>query len=159
MVLQKDADSKNPDALEFPGGKIDDIKSTASTPEERQRTAVEEVRQETGIDVSRFPIETVENFTTFFEVIDKTGIKKKYKRLVHLFLIRLPDTEEFVPLINQTETPLGQSEDKHKNYKWLPPSELIDSVLELKENGETGERLRPLARNSRHIKKLLSIIE
>ena len=156
LTLQKSADSKNPEAIELPGGKIDEIKGNTSTLEEQKQAAIQEVQQETGIEINKLPIEKIDNFEIYFEATDKNGIKKKYKRMIHLFLVRIPDSQELIPKINQTLNEIGEPEDKHKTYTWISPNTLINSVTALQENPESGEKVYPLSRNSRHIKKLLT---
>ncbi len=158
LTLQKSADSKNPDAIEFPGGKIDEIKGSSPTLEEQKRALILEVQQETGIEIDNLPIEKIDNFEYYFETIDKAGIKKKNKRNVHLFLVRIPDSNNVVLKINETLNSEGQSEDKHKDFNWVTPSELVDSATKLKKNLETKEVVYQLTKNSRHIKKILTAV-
>ena len=154
LILQKNAASKNPGALEFPGGKIDEIKGETSTLEEQEQAVREEVKQETGINIADLSMEKVEDFGTYFETINKDGVKNKNKRRIHLFLIRIPDSYELSIKVNETKNEKGESEDKHENYIWVSPDELIDSAVLLKENPHTGKRTRRLSRNSSAIKKL-----
>jgi 8-oxo-dGTP pyrophosphatase MutT (NUDIX family) len=155
LILEKDADSKNPKAMEFAGGKIDDIKNKISTDEEQIKALKDEVFQETRIDISKLSPEKIDDFEIFFETTDKDNIKKQYRRLVHLFLTRIPDTEEIEIKVNETKNEEGGSEDKHASYKWVTPEELIKDAISLEENKITGEKNYPLSRNSRHIKKLI----
>ena len=155
LILQKTIDSKNPGGLEFPGGKIDNIKNIKSTIEEQEEAVREEIRQETGINISNLLMEKVQDFGTYFETQDKDGNKKKNKRQVHLFLVRIPDSYEFSIKVNQTRNEKGESEDKHQDYVWVSPDELINSAINLKENSKIGKATYPLTRNSRPIKELL----
>ncbi len=155
LLLQKSADSKNPGTLEFPGGKIDEIQEKASTSEEQMQSTIKEVQEETGIEIDKLPMEKIESFESYFETTDKDGIVLKFKRITHLFLIRLPDTQEINLKINETKNEKGESEDNHMGYKWVLPDELINSTVSLKKNPYTGKILHPSSRNSRHIKKLL----
>ncbi len=157
-MLEKDISSRNPGVLEFPGGKIDEIKEKTSTEQEQRQTAITEVQQETGISVDKLSIEKIESFRIYYEALEKSGFKKKYRRLIHLFLVRLPDTENVNPEVNKTMDAEGKPEDKHKNYKWLLPNELVNSVTILQENPYTKEKVYPLTQNSRHIKKLLQAV-
>lgn len=156
LVLQKDKNSKNPGALEFPGGKIDVIEGDESTLDEQKESVLSEVKQETKIDIDQMPIEEIDNYGTYFEVLIN-GLITKHKRIVHLFLVRIPDEQEIYPKVNETKNEAGESEDKHKGYIWVSPEELISSTTLLKENPDTGEQAYLLARNSRHIKKLLQV--
>jgi len=158
LLLLKSADSKNPAANEFPGGKIDDIAGANATEEEQKRAAINEVRQETGINIANLPMKKIENFEMYFESDDKDQNKKGYKRRIHLFLILLPDEENFFPVVGQTKSENGDSEDNHDGYIWASPEELRDSSTSLRENRRTGKRTYPLARSSRHIKKLLEAV-
>jgi 8-oxo-dGTP pyrophosphatase MutT (NUDIX family) len=155
LLLQKTADSKNPGALEFPGGKIDEIKEKDSSVEEQIKTTIKEVQEETGLNVEKLPIEKIESFGSYFETTGKDGTTLKFKRITHLFLIRLPDTEKINLKINETKNEKGESEDNHKDYSWVSPDELVNSAISLEENPDTGKQFHPLSRNSRHIKKLL----
>jgi len=155
LILEKDASSKNPAAVEFAGGKIDDIKNKISTEEEQIKALNAEVIQETGIDISKLSPEKIDEFEIFFEVIDKDNIKKPYRRLVHLFLTRIPDSQDIQIKVNETKNENGGSEDKHAGYKWITPDELIKATTSLEENKITGEKNYPLSRSSRHIKKLI----
>ena len=159
LVLRKDKSSRNAGALEFPGGKIDEIVGKTSTVEEQQQATIAEVQEETGIDIAKLPMEKIENFALYYEAVEHDGTKKKYKRLVHLFLIRLPDDENVVLKINETKDPEGQPEDKHEDCTWVSPSELVDSGTLLSENPYTQKKIYPLTQNSRHIKKLLAAVE
>ena len=158
LILQKDKTARNAGALEFPGGKVDKISGTTSTAEEQKQATMEEVQEETGISIKNFPIEEIDKFSLYFEATEKDGAKKKYRRLVHLFLIRLPDEQEFTLKINETKNAQGESEDKHADYRWVSPEDLVESATVLKENPETKEKVYPLTQNSRHIKKLLKAV-
>lgn len=149
LVLEKSPDSKNPGALEFAGGKVDEVTGSSSTEEEQKVAAYTEILEETGIDVRNFPMEHVDDYKTYFEATGKDGIKKEYRRLVHLWLVRLPDGEEFPVTVSET------TEDKHSNYHWLSQDELISAATTLEENPHTEKKQYMLAKNSRPIKKLL----
>ncbi len=155
LLLEKSADSKNPGALEFPGGKIDDIKGKDSTLEEQVLSVTKEVEEETGISVSNLPAEKIESFESYFESVSKDGDIKKFKRITHLFLIKLIDDNEIELKVNQTKNEKGESEDNHKGFKWVLPEELVNMAVSLEDNPDTGKHFHPLSRNSRHIKKLL----
>ena len=157
LVLEKDVNSKNPSAIEFPGGKISKTGNKHSTLEEQKNAVIIEVREETKIDVKNLKIHKVEEYEIFFEVM-KNNLKKKYKRLVHLFLIIISDREIVTVKVNETINEKGESEDKHIDFKWISPEELIESCTKLTINKTTGERFYSLSRNSRRIKKLLQII-
>ncbi|MEK7088702.1 MAG: NUDIX hydrolase, partial [Patescibacteria group bacterium] len=118
LLLQKAVNSKNPGALEFPGGKIDEIKEKDSTVEEQLKATIKEVQEETGLDVENLPIEKIESFESYFETTGKDGVLLKFKRITHLFLIRLPDTEEINLRINETKNEKEESEDNHKDSRW-----------------------------------------
>jgi|GEM_PF-4379841 len=155
LLLQKAADSKNPEALEFPGGKIDNIQNKNSTEEEQIQAVIEEVRQETGIDLSHLTLEKVDEVKVYFEAKDEIGEKKSHRRRVHLFLVQIPENQQLNLVVNQTINADGATEDKHKTYEWVTPEELIGKVTILEKNSVNGVQSYPMARNSRHIKKLL----
>jgi 8-oxo-dGTP pyrophosphatase MutT (NUDIX family) len=155
LLLQKTADSKNPGALEFPGGKIDEIKEKDSTTEEQMNAITKEVQEETGLTIENLPMEKIESFESYFEVRGKDGAILKFKRITHLYLIRLPDSEEVNLKINETKNEKGESEDNHEDYKWVSPDELVNSAISFEENPNTKKQFHPLSRNSRYIKKLL----
>ena len=159
LLLEKDATSRNAGALEFPGGKIDDIKDKTSTLEEQKQAAVTEMQQETGIEIEKFPLEKVDSFEIFYQAIEPDGHKKKYRRLIHLFLIRLPDSENVVLKINQTKDEKGESEDRHKDFKWVSPGELANFATSLSENSYTKKKIHLLSKNSRRISQLLKAVE
>ncbi len=163
LILQKTTDSKNPDALEFPGGKIDEIANNTSNEEEQVHTAYKELQEETGVDAKNIKgakIEKVESFEVNFEVPDKSNpsINKRYKRIVHLYLIRIPDEEEIKTEINKITNTEGLSEDNHKDSKWFSPEELITNATKIPDKETNPTRTIPLARNSRHIRTLLEKI-
>jgi 8-oxo-dGTP pyrophosphatase MutT (NUDIX family) len=151
LILEKGPTSKSPDSLEFPGGKIDDIVDATSTKEEQIKSLHDEILQETGIDISSLPKEEIESFKTYFEAKNKKGELVKFKRLVHLYLIRIPDEEEIELKINETMNHHGESEDNHSDHKWLSPEELVKAAV-FHDTEDT------LLKNSRHIKKLLKEI-
>lgn len=155
LLLQKTADSKNPGALEFPGGKIDVIKEKNSTVEEQINAVTKEVQEETGHTIKNLPMEKIESFESYFEAPGKDGAILKFKRITHLYLIRLPDSEEINLKINETKNEKGESEDNHEDYKWVSPDELVNSAISFEENPNTKKQFHPLSRNSRYIKKLL----
>ena len=155
LLLRKTADSKNSEALEFPGGKIDETKEKNSTVEEQIKATIKEVQEETGLTIENLPMEKVESFESYFEFTGKDSITLKFKRITHLFLIRLPDAEEINLKINETKNEKGESEDKHKDCRWVSSDELVNSAISFEENPYTGKQFHPLSRNSRHIKKLL----
>lgn len=165
LILQKTTDSKNPDALEFPGGKIDEIANNSSNEEEQKDAAYKELLEETGVDAENIKgakIEKVESFEVYFETIDKENPQttKRYKRLVHLYLIQIPNEEELTVKTNETKNEEGASEDKHKEeFAWLTPEELITNATKIPDEDTSPTRTIPLARNSRHIKKLLQAIQ
>ncbi len=158
LILQKDETSRNAGNFEFPGGKIDEIKGKDSTLEEQKLAVTTEIEQETGIDVHNLPVEKIEDFGLFYEATEKDGKKKKYKRKVHLFLIRIPDKETPTLRINETKDAEGESEDRHEKYMWVSPDELVERATVLKENPHTKEKVYPLTPHSRHIKKLLTAV-
>jgi len=102
------------------------------------------------------PIEKIESFESFFETKKKDGTIQKSKRITHLFLVRLPDGEEFNLKVNEMKNEMGGSEDNHQGYRWVTPGELVKYAVSFEENEVTGKQFHPLSRNSRYIKKLLS---
>jgi len=155
LMLKKDIGSNNPGAFEFSGGKIDDIAGNVSTPEEQAKALVEEVVQETKIDIQNITPEKVDEFENYFEVQKEDGAKKQYKRKTHLFLIRLPDDQEVVVSVGGEKNAEGTSEDKHAGYQWVSPQELVTLVTTLEKENKT----KLVNKNSRRIKKLLESIQ
>lgn len=157
LVLEKSANSKNPNALEFPGGKVDHMEGETSTMEEQKDAAMREIQEETHIDVSRFPMEHVEDYSVYFETQKQDGSRKPHRRRVHLFFIRIPDEEEIGVTIDTLKNVEGMSEDKHSGYYWLTPEELAAKATQLEGNETTGEKTYPLTRNSRRLTKLFEV--
>ena len=155
LMLEKDADSNNPRALEFSGGKIDNIAGKIATPAEQQQALIAEVVQETKIDINKITPKKVDEFDNYFEVKKPDGTKKQYKRKTHLFLVRLPDDQEVIVSVGGEKNEEGKSEDKHAGYKWVSPQELVTLVTTLEEGKDT----KLVNKNSRRIKKLLESIE
>lgn len=154
LMLEKDKTSNNPGAIEFPGGKIDDIAGVNSTLEEQKKALMDEVLQETQIDLTDVPVEKVDEFENYFEVEKENAVKKKYKRKTHLFLIRLPDEIEIKISTGEEKNEFGGSEDKHAGYKFLSKAELVSAITTLVENEETGDRSVLVNKNSRRVKAL-----
>lgn len=159
LMLEKDVDSNNPGALEFSGGKIDEIAGKISTLEEQKQAVIDEVGQETKIDIKNISFEKVDEFENYFEVQKPDGTKKQYKRKTHLFLVRLPDDQEVLISVGGEKNAEGKSEDKHAGYKWVSPQELVSLITTLEENETTKERSILVNKNSRRVKKLLESIE
>ncbi len=179
LLLQKTANSKNPGALEFPGGKVEPIKGDKSTEEEQIDAAMKEVEEETGLDIQNLKKEKIKkdkdkDFVVYFQVPDKDNPKiiNKYKRIVYLFLVRLPDnTNRDLITVNRTKNEQGGSEDNHEKAVWVNADTLIKSATVLIEKpnkkNDTEEIVDknipevekslfyPLARNSRYLKELL----
>ncbi len=156
LLLEKSKGSKNPGALEFPGGKIDEIKNQNSTIEEQMESAIREVEEETKIDIKDIPLEKIESYETYFEAKRKDGTTKRSKRIIHLFLAKLNDEKEYDLKVDQMKDENGKSEDNHQGYRWVTPEELVDSAVTLEKNEVTEKQFHPLSRNSRYIKKLLT---
>lgn len=148
LLLEKGPTSKSPDSLEFPGGKIDDIYGEKSTQEEQLKSLMKEVLEETGINIENSATQEIESFKTYFEAKNKKGELVKFRRLVHLYLIKLDDTEDVELKINDTMNHHGHSEDHHSDHKWLSPEDLIKAAV-------FHDKEDSLLKNSRHIKKLL----
>lgn len=159
LLLQKNEQSKNPLAVEFPGGKIFDTKEDQhkhANEAERLNALLKEIKEETNLEITpeKHRIEFVEEFETFHK--DENG--QPVKRRVYLYLIRIPDTETLNIQIGETKDRFGVSEDNHKKYEMLNPRDLINTVTELEFNPATNKNTYSLSRNSRHIKKLLSVV-
>ena len=155
LLLQKSKDSKSPGSLEFPGGKIDkalDKKDADSNEEEQEEALNKEVSEETGLDIKNLKKEKIETFKTYFEATAKDGQKKQFRRMVHLFLIHIEDTEEVSLTVGETLNHTGEPEDNHSTHIWLSPEELIKATIFNKDKSEDNHSL---LRNSRHIRKLL----
>lgn len=117
LLLQKAPTSKNPLHYEFPGGKID-IQDPTPSREQQIDTAIKEVQEETGLDITGFPLSHVDDFSYEFKVRETL-----YKRNVHTFLVDLP-RKNYQIVVNRTLTPEGQSEDKHSCARWVSVEEL-----------------------------------
>lgn len=142
LLLQKSPTSKAPLLYEFPGGKIDTIASAVSTLEEQAYAVIQEVNQETGLNIAPYSPKKEDVFTYEFE---HEGIS--YKRKVHLFHVTLPAEEQTV-VINAALNAQGKLEDKHEQFVWVTKSEL----KRLKNKGK-------LSGNSQQFEKVLGISE
>lgn len=139
LLLQKTADSKAPNLYEFPGGKIDEIASNASTEKEQLNSINNEINEETGIDISSLLPQKVGEFDYKF-----TTQGTSHERRVHLFYLKL-DSDQVVT-VNTTENSQGQSEDNHQQFVWKTKEEL----KQMKEDGL-------LSGNSQHFEKILQV--
>ena len=137
----------------------DEIAKENATLAEQEKALISEIQQETGIDISKITPEKIDEFEVYFEATENVEAKKVFRRLVHLFLVRIPEAEEALIKVNETKNEKGESEDKHAGYKWLSPEELIEATTVLKENNITKKEAYPLSRNSRHIKKLIEAVK
>ena len=117
LLLEKSAASKNPGMLEFPGGKIDQIRAGRSTVAEQRESVLREVLEETGLDLSDLPVERICGFSYTFDI---EGIR--YERDVHLWRVQLPAGDHAVQ-VNQTTRADGSSEDKHAGFCWVTAEE------------------------------------
>lgn len=120
LLLQKSNDSKNPLKYEFPGGKIDGLGAAPSTLAQQTTTAIKEVEEETGLEISGLPLSKVDAFSYKFKVGDK-----EYERAVTLFLVDLPPGNYQV-VVDRTLNEEGSSEDKHQGARWVSMEELIE---------------------------------
>ena len=138
LLLEKDAASKNPGMLEFPGGKIDTAQAGHSTAAEQRRSVVREVLEETGLDLSGLAIERTGGFSHAFEA---AGIP--YERDVHLWRAQLPAGYDAIQ-VNRTMRADGGSEDKHASFRWVTP----DEFRRLREEGRiAANSCRPESRD------------
>lgn len=157
LLMEKAGDSKNPGAVEFPGGKIDEIEGGQASVDEQIAALRQEVVEEAGIDIAGLVPEKVDEFENYFEVETGSGIKS-FKRKVHLYLVRLPDDIDISVTYGKTLDNEGQSEDKHAGFHWVSEKTLKTYATQLFANPYTNTKQRPLARNSRNISNLLSRI-
>jgi len=158
LLLQKDETSRIPGSFEFPGGKVDKQATHAPTLEEQIEALVSEVGQETNVDIDGLPVEKVDEFNMLCE--DKTGSSTEVRRSkVPLFLVRMPDADELSVVVNQTKNAEGEPEDKHGGHAWVTPAELKALAVSFVHNPHTKKIARPLARNSRRVRKLLDALE
>lgn len=158
LLLQKDETSRIPGSLEFPGGKIDVQAGRNPTLEEQVQALIQEVGEETEIDISGMPLEKVDEFNMLFE--NRVGRKTEVRRSkVRLFLVRVPDEAGFSIQVNQMKNANGDPEDKHSGYRWVTPEELAALAVSVADNPHTKKRTRPLARNTRHVRKLLDALK
>lgn len=160
LILEKSPDSKNPGAKEFPGGKIDAIVGAESTAEEQIEAVRNEVKEETGLDITSLSPRKIDEYANYFETKDTNGNAVPNRRIIHQYLVELPDDFPLEPLaIDQTLDASGSSEDKHEGFQWLSPDDLRRQILTIKENPHTQSSERGIARNSRRIKALLRAID
>lgn len=138
LILEKSSKSIASGMWEFPGGKIDNISGDFSTEGEQIDAAIEETKQEAGIDISGFKIEKADEFAYEF----KSPSGDEIKRRVHVFAVNI-DGERPEVVFGKTLNKEGKPEDFHSGYKWVSPGELN----ELKNSGK-------LLDNSTHIDNL-----
>ncbi len=139
LLLQKSVNSKASELFEFPGGKIDDIAAGSSTLIEQLKAVVNEVKEETGLDISDYSPLKFDEFSYQF-----IAGKNLLRRRVHMFFVRLAPAVLQVT-VNSTVIG-GLLEDKHQLFKWVSKNDLFD----LKVNDK-------LSGNSQHFEKVLRI--
>ncbi len=120
LLLQKSPDSKAASLYELPGGKIDAISARISTLREQTQSTVQEVFEETDIDLSSHPPKKTEEITYAFEHKGKL-----YRRRVHMFHVVLAVDDDAV-VIGKTVNADGEPEDKHARFVWVSERELIE---------------------------------
>ncbi len=117
LLLQKGKDSKIPDMYEFPGGKIEVIQGEKATLEEQQATVLQEVLEETGINVESGTLHKVDQFTHTF-----VNGQTRYDREIAVFVVSVPG--DVAVVVNRTLKESGEPEDKHQGFLWVSQDEL-----------------------------------
>lgn len=139
LLLEKDSASKNPGMSEFPGGKIDTVRSVRSTVDEQRASVVREVLEETGLDIGGLAIERAGSFSYAF-----TAAGLPYERDVHLWRVRLAAGDHAVT-VNRTTRADGGPEDRHAGFRWVTSEEFLTLLGEgrIAANSTVPARLRP----------------
>ncbi len=151
LFLQKSPESKNPFALEFPGGKMWDnlwqrlvyfFKKTfcGSAYEEQIQQVLREVYEETGIKLAKKDVRFLGNYKY-------KNPKTKQNTVVHLFFVVL--TKQVKLSVNKTLNEKGETEDKHMGAKWMNLKH-FEKLLKNKE----GDRKGSISKNTKGFKKL-----
>lgn len=130
LLLEKSSDSKNPGALEHPGGNID---KNILTAHDKNQLLIDEAKREITEETSVFidehcriipvnkPQQDINSSTNYFEYSYQYNHKIKNTG-VYCYLVNLPfDHKELTRqiAINKTKNTLGISEDKHQSFKLL----------------------------------------
>jgi 8-oxo-dGTP pyrophosphatase MutT (NUDIX family) len=105
LLLQKSTKSKNPNKLEFPGGKIDT--------DDLYEAAVRELFEETRISIQKSALKKIDFQKIYSFKYNGSLISRKVNYL-YVVLDEYPNVE-----INLTVDSTGQSEDKHQCYYWI----------------------------------------
>lgn len=157
LLLIKDKGSKNPNGLEFPGGKIDGKKKSISSLFEQKKTTIKEVKEETGINIEDLKLYKLKTFTISF-IVKKGNHKETYKRKVHFFIVVLRSTIKYSVLVGKTKDKKGGSEDKHSGYIWIKLSEL-EKLPKEKDQKSTITKKNTLAQNSSKVSLVLDFLK
>lgn len=132
LLLLKDRNSKNPGMYEFPGGKIDSIQGMRSTEDEQRESAIREVLEETGLDISEVPLVKKGSYNYSYVVAGK-----QEERNVHLLRaqLQLPN-RNYIISVNQTKKANGKPEDNHAGYRWvtIPEFQMLQSIRRIATN-------------------------
>lgn len=122
LLLQKSAESKNPNMWEFPGGKVEKGESLIEA-------AVKEVEEETTIRLVESQLEKLDYELSYS--FEHNG--QKLERNVFYFKVNIGD--EIEVQINNKLNEDGQPEDKHADFKWMS----LDEYRELVENNTVSQ--------------------
>lgn len=117
LLLQKDTGSRNKGMFEFPGGKIESIQGPTATLDEQRAAVINEVREETRIDIKSLPIARLRGSHYSF-VSEGT----RFDRTVHLYTVLLQKNDPTVT-VNQTTRVDGRPEDNHSGFRWVTREE------------------------------------
>ncbi len=128
LLLQKGQNSKNPNAFEFPGGKVDS-NAYSLTDQILSKAASRELYEETQIIYQSDELIKIDYSYAYCFKFDNL----EYERDVTFFCATL--TAPVVPQINKTLRESGDLEDNHADYKWMS--------LELYENFARTGGLNP----------------
>ena len=130
LLLLKDRNSKNPGMYEFPGGKIEKIRGAHAQEDEQISAAIQEVLEETGLDISEVPLVKKGSYQYSF-----IAGGQREKRDVSLYHAKLPPGKHIVT-VNQTRRADGKPEDNHAGYRWvtLPEFQMLQSIRRIATN-------------------------
>ncbi len=148
LFLEKNACSKNPFALECPGGKIGDswwqkigyfLKKLFSrnTQKDQVQHVIREVHEETGIKLAPDQIKFLGDFKY-------KNTHTKEETVVHLFFVVL--TKQVRLRVNKTLNRKGEPEDKHAKAQWLN----LRKFKQMLKNKE-GDKKGSISNNSKGI--------
>lgn len=123
LLLKKSSDSKNPDKLEFPGGKVDFNSNNQEN--DLILSAKRELLEETGIKThlkDLVKLDIVRNYKFKLE-------QNKFERVVHYYCLKLKSKAEII--INSIP-----QEDKHISFEWVDLKDFQNYSSSLAENSK-----------------------